>query len=309
MLNYKRTLWVALAVVFIVVLFFVKNKTTFKNIVDSALGRQENGLVYNTETLEDLVNKDTDGDTILDWEEKLWGTDPAKKETTLGTSDKVAIEKLKDEQANNSEKGEGSDSASLNTENLTKTDQFSRELFTMVAAASQNGDMDAATIETLSASLAAKIGNPEARKVFLNSDIKISTKDDKATIQSYADALINIQKIYTVDYTVLDVLQKFSADEENIDASILLKLGPIIEQTNKVIDAALKTNAPKSLSVLHLNVLNSLQRLSENLSDIKLYDTDPIVSLGAIIKYNENAAALESDMMSLENGITQKLNN
>ena len=53
---------------------------------------------------------------------------------------------------------------------------------------------------------------------------------------------------------------------------------------------------PKSLSVLHLNVINSLQRLYENISDIKLYEDDTIVAFGAIFQYNQNASALESDL-------------
>ena len=86
---------IAFAVVFVVVLFFIKNKTTFQNYLNNGNDEQNNGLVYSTETLESMVNKDTDGDGILDWEEGLWGTDPIKKETTPGTPDKVAIEKIK----------------------------------------------------------------------------------------------------------------------------------------------------------------------------------------------------------------------
>ena len=192
---------------------------------------------------------------------------------------------------------------------MTQTDQFSRELFATIAAANQNGTMDQATIDALGASLAEKIKNPAVRKVFQLSDLKIGTSEDKSAIQNYADALNNIQKIYTVNYTALDVLQQFSADENNVDVKILTKLDPIIAQTNKVIDAGLKTSVPKSLSFLHLNVINSLERLVENLSDIKLFDTDSIVALGAISQYNTNTNILESDMTNLLTAIQQKLNN
>ena len=42
-----------------------------------------------------MINKDTDGDGILDWQENLYGLDPTKKETTPGTPDSTAISKLK----------------------------------------------------------------------------------------------------------------------------------------------------------------------------------------------------------------------
>ena len=303
--------WIAFAVMFVVALFLLKTASIFKNKETYQSTNQGNGLTYNNIAIKDLVNKDTDGDGILDWEEGLWGTDPTKKETTPGTPDSVAINKLKS-QMGQDQQGlpllKGTDNQG--TEKLTQTEKFSRELFATIAAANQNGiTMDQAAIDALSASLAEKIENPVVRKIFLPSDIKISEGDNTEAVRNYGDALNNIQKIYTVNYTVLDVLQEFMIDENNVNTSVLVKLGPIIVQTNKIIDVGIKTSVPKSLSTLHLNVINSLERLSENLNDIKLYDTDPILSLGAIKQYNQNATTLDSDMSNLQNAIQQKLNN
>lgn len=265
----------------------------------------ENGLTLNNLTIEDLVNKDTDGDGILDWEEGLFGTDPTKKETTPGIPDQKAVSKMRAEQ--------GSDKKTTKTntgeENLTQTEKFSRELFGTIAAASQSGTMDQASIEALSNSLAEKIKNPVVRKVYLLSDLKIGTSENKEAIKTYGDALDKIQKLYTVNYTVLDVLQKFIVDDNNVDTSVLTQLDPIISQTKKVIDTALKTSVPQSLSILHLNVINSLEKLMENLNDIKLYDTDSIVSFGAISQYQPNADALSVNIANLQNAVAQKLNN
>ncbi len=297
---------------FLVVIFLIKTfqsgswkKETYQS------ENKNNGLAYSDATFVDLVNKDTDGDGVMDWEEGLWSTDPTKKETTPGTPDKVAIEKIKTAQGVAVEKTDTTkDSANQNDEKLTETEKFSRELFATVAAANQNGNtMDQPTIESLSDALSAKIKNPVVRKVYLLTDIKIGASDDKQAISNYAGALINIQKIYTVNYTVLDVLQKFMVDENNVDVSVLSKLDPIINQTNQVMQAGIKMSVPPSLAVMHLNVINSLERLSENLSDIKLYGTDPILSLGAISQYNQNANTLESDVGSLESTIQQKLGN
>ena len=126
MSKYKRTLWVALAIVFVVALFFVKNKTVFKNDPSPVLSGISEGLNYGNETLENLINKDTDDDGILDWEEGLWGTDPTKKETTPGTPDGVAVEKLKTEQSKNLENNGEAPSVNQGEENLTQTDKFSR---------------------------------------------------------------------------------------------------------------------------------------------------------------------------------------
>ena len=47
----------------------------------------------------------------------------------------------------------------------------------------------------------------------------------------------------------------------------------------------------------------------ENISDIRLYDSDVIVTLSGINEYGENATKLESGLNSLVQIIDQKLNN
>jgi len=291
----------------IVVLFFIKSTTTFKNPLNSAQGEQENGLTYSNPTLEESVNKDTDGDGIPDWEESLYGLDPTKKETTPGIPDSVAIEKLKLQQTAGA--NVQINTVDQTTENLTQTDKFSRELFTTVAAASQNGTMDQTTIDQLSASLADQIQNSVPRKVFLISEIKIVNNDDLKTIKNYLDALIDIQKKYPDKGKVFDILQKFMVDENNVDVSQLIKLDPIIEQTQNIINALIKTNVPQSLALLHLDFINAQERLIENESDIKLFDSDPIVAIGAISKFEENINSLQSTLNAIILGIKQKLNN
>ncbi|MSU44925.1 hypothetical protein EXS45_01985 [Candidatus Nomurabacteria bacterium] len=238
----------------------------------------------------------------------MYGLDPTKKETTPGTPDTIAISRLsaKDEPASNG-KEKDMDQA---LENLTETDKFSRELFATIAAASQNGMMDQTTIETLSIALADKIKNSLPRKVFLIFEIKTINNDTVQAFKNYNNALNEIYRKYPgVNYTILDVLQKFMIDENNIDASALVKLDPIIKQINNVINAMIKTSVPQSISALHLNVINAQERLVENLSDLKLFETDSIVALGGISKYEENATRLDRDLNNLANAIQQKLNN
>ena len=80
--------------VFLVVLFLIKNATTLKNTVNSLFNNQKSGLsVSGNIPIGNLINKDTDGDGIFDWEEPLWGLDPTKKETTPGIPDGTLVNK------------------------------------------------------------------------------------------------------------------------------------------------------------------------------------------------------------------------
>lgn len=196
----------------------------------------------------------------------------------------------------------------MGAENLSQTDKFSRELFATIATASQNGTVDQATIDKLGASLADQIKNSPPRKIFSISEIKVINDNSVEALNSYNSAMDKIYKKYPgVDYTILDVLQKFMIDENNVDVGVLVKLDPIIKQTNNIISAMIKTSVPESISVLHLNFINAQERLVENLSDIQLYDSDPIMALGGISNYEANAYKLESNINTLGNTIMQKL--
>ncbi len=302
--QYKKIVLIAVAVLFLVVLFFIKIVPGFKN---NTIYQRENsggGLSYADSTIEDLVIMDSDRDGIPDWEEGLWGTDPKNKQTNPGTPDGVTIASIKAEQ-----RTVAADTTNPDSEKLTETDKFSRELFTTVAALNQNGNMDQQTVDALGASLAEKIQNSGPRKIYSLSEIKTTNNDTLPAFTSYKNTLTAIIESYKMDYTVLDVLEKFSKDENNPDASALSDLDPIIEKVNKMIGDMAKMTVPQSLSTLHLNVLNSLQRLVENTKDIQLYDVDAIVFYSAVSQYYPNINALELNVGILEKAMNQKVGN
>jgi len=283
------------------VLFLIKTGFTFKNSI--SFSNKKAGLAYdNTITLQDAVNKDSDGDGVPDWEESLYGLDPTKKETTPGTPDSVAIQKLIAQ--NQTEQGQP---LTKGPENLTQTAKFSQDLMATVTTLSQNGGMDQTTASSLGDSLASQIQNTPVRKVYVLTDLKISKDDTAIAVKKYADALAVILQKNPTKNTILDILQKFSADANNVDPSVLSQLDPNIKQINGFVNDMLKMTVPASLASLHLNVLNSFERVLENLNDVQLYDTDPVVALGGMTKYNQNATTLLSDVNNLASVIDQKL--
>jgi len=265
-------------VVFIVALFLTKNKTIFQN-------KSQSGLVYNgNEKIEDLVNRDTDGDGVSDWEEGLFGTDPTRRDTNGdGILDSVEIAKLQGQSSINGDLNLGNGS----TENLSQTEQLSRELLSTLATLNQAGSVDQTTVDTLSNSLIAKIQDSGARKIFRYSDLKIIKNDTRQDIVNYNNTLTVIYKKYPFPKdTVIDIIDEFVIDEETVDESVLAKLDPIIKQYNNIIAEMVKMNVPEDVALLHLATLNSLQKLSENLADIRLYENDIVVSVSALSQYD-----------------------
>lgn len=295
----KRALLIVLAVVFLLFVFFLKTKTqSFKN----SIGQE--GLVYENLTVGDLINKDTDGDGVSDWEEGLWATDPTKKDTNGdGTPDGAEIAKRKSD-TDGSVKTSGEEE-----KNLTLTDRFGRELFSTVAALNQAGTVDQGAVDKLTTSLTNQIQNPVVRKVFLISDLKTSNDNSIQSFTSYNSSINNIYKKYPINGNAVNILQEFVGGGENVNIGALSKLDPIIQQTKKFIDETRKVSVPSELSQLHLDVINVLERLMENLIDVRFYDTDPVVAMGGMSKFEENTSLLQSAIGKITNTIREKLNN
>jgi hypothetical protein len=290
------------AIVFLAVIFITKNTTIFKN-ENNALTTSD-GLVYTTEPIGELVNKDTDLDGILDWEEALWGTDPTKKDTDGdGVNDDVEIAKLKGEPV-------GSSSDPAEEEKLTETEKLARKLFTTAAALSQGGVLDEAAINEIGSSLAENLLNTPQKKVFTLANIKTVKSDSKEAVQKYARQLADIQAKNPLggpENVPLILIESFSPEGET-DTQVLKKLDPIVAKINAIIKDLSMTDTPVFIVPMHLLVINTFQKMSENLVDLKLVDYDPIVAFSAINKYEGNIDELDLYLKQLFILLNLKLN-
>lgn len=138
-------------------------------------------------------------------------------------------------------------------------------------------------------------------------DIQVTNDNSVNAVKKYDVAFNNLYPKNLPNYTPMDVLQKFVGDGTSVDDSALSELNPIILQINGVIVGMTKIEVPQSIAVFHLNFLNALEDIQENLSDVRLYDTDSLAAFTAINQYSANAAKVATSMESLSNAINQKL--
>jgi hypothetical protein len=296
-------------VIFLVIVYLIKITPEYSEEYKTASNNLTPEISYSGETIGDLVTKDTDGDGIPDWEENLWGTDPTKKETTEGIPDKEAVEKMKAAQLSQYS-GLTLNNSIDDEESLTQTERLSRGLFSTAGALSQTGSMDQDTIDNITGTLADEIKNQAVQKVFKESDFKIiksNTKEkDLDVIKKYNSALATISKKYPRGSTVIEILQKSLKDGSTIDPEVLSGLDPIISKTNTVIKELTKVAVPEVMINIHLNLINSLEKIYENVDNIKYYDTDPVKALGAISQYQSNVENLGKSMSDLEDFLRSK---
>ena len=258
-----------------------------------------------TELVQDLVNKDTDGDGVLDWEENLWGTDPNKKDTNGdGVGDKAEIEKIKAENNTNEE-----NAAPIDENNLTETDKFARELFATISTLNQSGQVDQETVDKITDALADRIKNNPPRKIYKITDIKTSKETGKTAVTKYNDALNALYKKYPINGDVISIFNELTSDQDTTDQKVLNSLDPIIKQTSLFVDGMTKISTPVFVVNEHLALLNSLERILENLTDVKMIDKDIIIALAGISQYDQNSDDLENAVTNLTNKLNQELNN
>jgi hypothetical protein len=289
-------------VVFVVSLLFLKTGVSFKNNGSDA--GKNSGLSYNSAILEDLLQKDSDADGATDWEEQLIGTDPNNKDTD---GDGVLDGKEKVELGTGVEIDLGKNQSD-DTASLTSTDQFSQDLLSTIAAISQTGDMDAASVDALANKLTEQIATRAPEKIYAPKDIKI-VPENSISLKSYSDALINIFPKEAPEMSVLDILESSLTENGELDKSALIELEPVIESTESMVAALVKQNVPQTLAPIHLNIINDLERLVENLKNIENYDGDPVLALSGMGQYESNTDTLAEDTRVLADTLNSKVSN
>ena len=138
-------------------------------------------------------------------------------------------------------------------------------------------------------------------------DTKITNDNSKNAVQKYSDALETLYKKYPIKGNVLDILKEATKEDGSLNVNVLAKLNPIIITSQTFMDGMSKITVPRVMSSIHLNVLNALERVVENLKDMKLIDSDVVVALSAVSQYQNNANLLKGALNNLADMVSQKL--
>jgi hypothetical protein len=297
-LKSKKFLLIVFAIVFLVSLFLIKN-----NFLSDDQSRVDDALSYDEGLLVNFINKDADQDGMLDWEESLWGTDPNNKDTDGdGVLDDAEIAEIKKERGINTVGDE-------DPNNLTQTEKFSRELFATVATLSQAGEIDQATADKLSSSLAEQIKNSAPERVYTSSNLSLTNDNSSTAVSEYNQELGDLYEKFEIEKGAVQILQEAMSEDGTIDAQGLEELDPLIEKVEGIVLGMLQVKVPSQLASTHLKLTNATQRCLEDFKNMKFYETDPIVALGGISSYQKNSILIDEATNELHKAIWQKIKN
>lgn len=277
--------------------------------------------------LKESSEKDDDNDSLLNWEEVLWGTDPKKadsdsdgtkdgEEVALGRNPVVAGPKdeLADSRVGTAAaiNGTKSNKQTLTAEDKTETARVSQELFANYISAKQTG---AAIDANVQAQIIKQTFSNESfgttYKKYTRGDVKVKavSADIEDDLKKYGNdlgaAFYAGQIAGTSIESEIEIVHKALTTDKPAD---LKKLDPIIASHKRILTALTNVSVPSTMISTHLEILNSLSRIVANSEGLKMIFTDPLIGVTAVSHYYKDLQSFQNILSQLvsefdENGV------
>jgi hypothetical protein len=260
------------------------------NMPDKKAGEGEDRSVVAVERIKAVLDIDTDGDGLKDWEESIYGTDPSKPDTDgdgMNDNDEVKANRSP-LVAGAGEKADIAGSAtSSNAYVANATDRFSQELFAKYLEAKSSGkDID----EELSNAIAEEVLSEQYQpfiEPFDVSKLNISSSESVESLRAYGNRLGKALSIPAPDpneyeFTVLDRILNGTATAN--DAALLSK---IIGRYNLIEKTLIEMPVPASAASIHAEFIQGVQMFKDMAMGIATLETDPIGAYSKIAQFED----------------------
>jgi hypothetical protein len=242
--------------------------------------------------VKDIIQKDSNKNGIPDWEESLWGLDPAKdgasnKEFILAERAKLA----KDEERSLTNDGEGP---------ATENETLSREFFAIIMSLQQSGELDGPALKGVSDAIGENITATPIADVYTKSMLRVKEGEDDdtlAVIEYYTDYIELNNKYSNKD--IGNELTFIAQGVENEDAQALAVAGTVASSYKAFGKDLMKIVVPESLVPIHLRLANDYEKTGQSIGEILKVLTDPIAGMKGLVNYNKYSNALVDDIGEL----------
>ncbi|MFA6524481.1 MAG: hypothetical protein WC264_03680 [Candidatus Paceibacterota bacterium] len=291
----KKFTYLIIGVIVLGLIFFIISSIFFGKNSYIALNKQAK-LQNEKITIDNLLQKDTDRDGVMDWEEALWGTDPNKEITFNDTKDIDYIKQKRDDLklSNESE-------LTTSGDGLTETDKFAQQFFASLTAMKQSGQIDQTTINNVSASLGQNIIDPNLINKYTEKDINLSANDGAGEQIIYYTTAQKIFEKYKTEGLgdELEIVSNIVGSENTQNSKDSIdKLTNIANAYQEFAQKMIELKVPESLTQYHLPIINSANNTGVSVRNmIKVID-DPIIGLSGLSQYQQYSDDL---IISVEN--------
>ena len=229
-------------------------------------------------TVGDIVSKDSNGNGIEDWEERLWGLDP----TVLYTNGVPNAQIIADKKKSLGIQEESS------REPTNDTDRLARELFILASALGQSDEVDSQTLSEMSAKLAASIDLKTIQNQYSLKDVQ-TVQTSIPSLTTYKATLTKTLSKYNLENSELDVLINAL---ENEDPSVLPQLTSYTTTYQKIARDLISIKVPVGLARQHLALANSFSGMATSFTYMNELNDNSIISLVGVAVYKNYDARL-----------------
>jgi len=313
-LPQKKIKIILLAVLTTLVVFFFLFKYSKTNMVNG-LGIGSKPITY-VNSANSVLDKDSDGDGLKDWEEALWKTDPNNPDTDGdGTPDgeeiKLGRDPLKkgpDDKYNpdNFLNNMNSTGTTGTTSPISETDAFSQAfLVKYLMLKQQNGNLDEASKQELVNALTSNMVKTDLPVIYKISDLKISEDTSSAALKKYSQKMNEIFNKKYKNPTPGDEYYILEDAMVNGKLERLTELKSMVEMYKNMQIDYLNVSVPKSIADYHLKFLNSLAGLERATGKFGNTEEDPLNGLLAIKEYQVAASNYISSLESINKVLGQ----
>lgn len=238
------------------------------------------------------VAVDSDGDGLKDWEEALLGTDPQNSDTDGdGTDDRDEVNQNRDpliagpDDSTLNNESFAAESGTSVTEDRTVTEDLAIELFTGYMELKTSGNLSTVNSEQLITAVINESIEDTNVKSYTIEDITVIKEPGKEDISKY-DA--QLTSILTPDPTMENdiVVLKRILETSNVDE--LNTFDTSLEHYGEVVVKMLLLDVPEPISIEHIEAINALIRVMENVKSMKNVFADPLRALIGVKEYDNN---------------------
>ncbi len=245
--------------------------------------------------LKAYATKDSDSDGLPDWQESLYGTDPANPEsykTGIRDGDAVAqgLIKPRFESAQATSTVDVPGKAVADT---TLTAQFSQEFLKRYVAAGA-GNMSSGAQQALITELLS-VFSTKARAMLASSYTITSVQvSNHVTTLEYAAAVERVIMANNVPQGENNPLDLMDAYITNGDVSAQPKLARLAASYDRVSKGLAKLEVPASMAADHLTLVQAFDSLARATKLAATFENDPVAALGGLTAYQPTSQAIVS---------------
>lgn len=224
-------------------------------------------------TISEVVDADSNGNGIPDWQERLWGLDPTVLYTN-GVSNKELIEQKR--------MTLGIQTTTEESAPLTDLDRLARDLYSL--SATLGTEIDSQTTESITARLSGSVDIKNLANKYKLADLR-TVPTSPASLAQYNQALTATVQHINTDAPGIEIA--ITAIETG-DYSDIPTLSQSVTAYATAAKALKKITVPNGVAAYHIDLINGLAGMAESFVYLQYIDSDNTKALSGITLYKNH---------------------